>query len=197
MKLSAYIVRHDSGFSPNPFGRVCTLACCKPVIRRAAERGDIIIGTGSARRGLSGHLIYAMRVGAVLSFDDYRERYPSKRPSSGTLVKERGDNIWYRDEAGNWHCVPGAFHDESNRDRDLRGRNVLISSEFYYFGRDYIRIPAEFRCLIATGRGHKNTYDAALIGRFWEWIKAEAPKSGRIGVPFDFAEAVCGLCDCT
>ena len=37
VKLMAYIVRHDSGFSPNPFGGVCTLACCKPAIRRSAE----------------------------------------------------------------------------------------------------------------------------------------------------------------
>jgi len=37
MKLSGYIVRVDTGFAPNPFGRHCTLACCKPTIRRVAE----------------------------------------------------------------------------------------------------------------------------------------------------------------
>ncbi|MCH7751958.1 MAG: hypothetical protein IH898_07380 [Planctomycetes bacterium] len=37
MKLSGYIIRSDSGFSPNPFGRVCTLACCRPVIRRNSK----------------------------------------------------------------------------------------------------------------------------------------------------------------
>src|SRR5713101_4425569 len=128
MKLSAYIVRHDSGFSPNPFAGVCTLACCKPTIRRNAAPGDIIVGTGSARSGLSGHLIYAMRVGNVLPFDDYWERYPSKRPSAETPMKKRGDNIWHRDAFGNWRCVAGALHDERNRDRDLRGRNALVSS---------------------------------------------------------------------
>ncbi len=193
MKLSAYIVRHDSGFSPNPFGRVCTLACCKPVVRRCAERGDIIIGTGSARFGLSLRLIYAMRVGTVIPFDVYWERYPSKRPSPETRVKKRGDNIWHRDAFGNWHGVPGALHDERNRDRDLRGRNALISSDFYYFGRDAIEIPDEFRCLIATAQGHKNTYDVDLITSFWEWIKCNAPKPGRIGVPLDFEEAVCDV----
>src|SRR5260370_29016836 len=146
MKLSTYIVRHDSGFSPNPFGRVCTLACCKPTIRRSAKPGDIVVGTGSVRCGLSGQLIYAMRVETVSSFDEYWERYPSKRPSPKTPVKARGDNIWHRDRSGKWCCVPGAFHDEGNRKRDLRGRNVLISSEFYYLGRDTIQIPHEFRC---------------------------------------------------
>lgn len=196
MKLSAYIVRHDSGFSPNPFGRVCTLACCKPAIRRGGKPGDIIIGTGSARCRLSGHLIYAMRVETVLPFDEYWERYPSKRPSPKTPVKARGDNIWHRDAFGNWRCVSGALHDERNRNRDLRGRNALVSSEFYYFGRDAIQLPDEFRCLIATTQGHKNTDDAYLITRFWEWIKANAPKPGRTGIPFDFAEPVCGVCEC-
>jgi hypothetical protein len=192
----AYIVRHDSGFSPNPFGGVCTLACCKPVIRRSAEPGDIVIGTGSAHHGLSGRLIYAIRVGTVLPFQDYWERYKSKRPSPETTVKKRGDNIWHRDAFGNWRGIPGALHDERQRDRDLRGRNALISSEFYYFGRDAIPIPNGFRRAIATARGHKNTYNADLINRFWEWIKRTAPKRGRIGVPVDFSEAVRGVCEC-
>src|SRR5712692_3346145 len=66
MKLSAYIVRVDSGFAPNPFGHHCTLACCKPTIRRKAEPGDIIVGTGSARYGLTGCVVYAMRVRDVI-----------------------------------------------------------------------------------------------------------------------------------
>jgi len=196
VKLMAYIVRHDSGFSPNPFGGVCTLACCKPAIRRSAEPGDIVIGTGSARHGLSGRLIYAMRVRTVLPLQDYWKCYPSKRPSFETPVKKRGDNIWHRDAFGNWRGIPEALHDERHRDRDLRGRNALISSEFYYFGRNAISIPSEFRLLIATARGHKNTYNSDLLNSFWKWIKRSAPKPGRIGVPVDFGEAVCGVCEC-
>jgi hypothetical protein len=150
MKLSAYIVRYDTGFSQNPFGRVCALACCKPTIRRTAEEGDIVIGTGSARTGLSKHLIYAMRVEAVLPLDKYWKDYPSKRPSSISPLKAQGDNIWHRDSSGNWCCAPGARHDERNRKRDLKGRNVLISQDFYYFGRDAIQIPERFRCLICS-----------------------------------------------
>ena len=39
MKLSAYIVSTDAGLAPNPFWGVCTLAVCKPRIRRFAEVG--------------------------------------------------------------------------------------------------------------------------------------------------------------
>ena len=33
--LFSYVVATDSGFAPNPFFGLCTLACCKPAIRRA------------------------------------------------------------------------------------------------------------------------------------------------------------------
>jgi hypothetical protein len=45
--LYSYVVRSDSGFAPNPFGEYCTLACCKPQIRKRARVGDWIVGCGS------------------------------------------------------------------------------------------------------------------------------------------------------
>ena len=191
MKLSAYIVSVDSGFSPNPYGRRCTLACCKPTIRRNAEPGDIIVGSGSVRRSLSGRLVYSMRVGEVLSFQTYWERYPSKRPSARTSQSKRGDNIWHADSTGAWSGVRGALHDESHQERDLRGANALISEEFYYFGRKAIVVPGEFTSILAITQGHKNTYDIGLITRFWEWLSRTAPRAGRIGQPAEFTEAGC------
>lgn len=190
MKLSAYIVRVDSGFSPNPFGRRCTLACCKPNIRRNADPGDIIVGSGSVRSGLRGRLIYAMRVAEVLPFQAYWERYPSKRPSPRTPVSRRGDNIWHL-EPGAWRGVRDALHNEQNRARDLRGVNALIAKDFYYFGRDAIVVPDAFASMLATTQGHRNTHDGALINRFWEWLSRAAPRRGRIGQPSEFTEAGC------
>ena len=46
MKIYSYIVKRDYGFAPNPFYGYCTLATCKPVIRKHAEIGDIIVGIG-------------------------------------------------------------------------------------------------------------------------------------------------------
>jgi hypothetical protein len=190
MKLSAYIVAGDSGFSPNPFGGRCTLACCKPRIRRNAEPGDIIVGSGSARSGLRGRLIYAMRVRDVLPFEVYWKRYPSKRPSARTAVSRRGNNIWYY-SAGAWRRVPGALHDESQRSHDLSGRHALVATEFYYFGRDAIVVPERFSSMLAIARGHKNTHDAVLITRFWKWLSRVSPRNGRIGRPMDFPDGAC------
>lgn len=62
MKLSAYIITVDSGFAPR---RYCTLACCKPTIRRTAEPGDIVIACAASSAARPGHLVYAMRVNEV------------------------------------------------------------------------------------------------------------------------------------
>jgi len=43
-KLYSYIMTSDSGFAPNPFHDICTLATCKPETRRLAKKGDWILG---------------------------------------------------------------------------------------------------------------------------------------------------------
>ena len=72
--LYSYVVAYDSGFAPNPFNGFCTLATCKPEIRKRANIGDWIIGTGSHREGVrrGGFLVYAMRVEEALSADEVR-----------------------------------------------------------------------------------------------------------------------------
>ena len=106
-------------------------------------------------------------------------------------MSRRGDNIWHANAAGLWRAVRGALHNETHRPRDLRGKNALIAEEFYYFGREAIVVPERFGSMLATTQGHKNTYDAALIGRFWAWLAREAPRIGRIGQPREFTEAGC------
>src|SRR5678816_873168 len=54
-RIYRYIVRVDSGAAPNPFGGWCSLAICKPAIRRTAQRGDWIIGLRSHQPD---HVIY-------------------------------------------------------------------------------------------------------------------------------------------
>lgn len=44
MKGYSYIVARDYGFAPNPFYGICTLATCKPIIRKHCEVGDYVIG---------------------------------------------------------------------------------------------------------------------------------------------------------
>ena len=83
-RIHSYVVRYDSGFAPNPFYGHCTLVTCKPGIRRSAEVGDWVIGSGSNARGVGrgGHLVYGMRVTEVMTLDEYalNPRFESKKP---------------------------------------------------------------------------------------------------------------------
>jgi hypothetical protein len=193
MKLSAYIITVDSGFAPNPFGRYCTLTCCKPTIRRMAEKGDIVIACASASAPRPGHLVYAMRVKEVIPYQKYwrDSRFAGRKPSKRTAISQRGDNIWHQDRAGKWHVCPGACHDASHRERDTGGANALVATEFFYFGRSAVRIPSQFAGVLAQTQGHKNTSDWESIDRFWNWVSEIAPKSGRIDYPSDFTEEGC------
>src|ERR1700743_2188386 len=88
MNLYSYVLAVDDGAAPNPFGGVCTLTICKPMIRRTAERGDWVVGLGSRNgpggRDLSSHVIYAMKVSKTLPYADYwvecLARFPEKLP---------------------------------------------------------------------------------------------------------------------
>ena len=81
MKLYSYVVDHDTGYAPNPFGGLCTLACCKYSktgrrrnIVELAEVGDWIVGTGGRNETKSagpGRIIYAMKVVKTIPFADY------------------------------------------------------------------------------------------------------------------------------
>src|SRR5712691_6687179 len=80
-KIYSYVVARDFGFAPNPFHGVCTLATCKPRVRKAAHLGDWVVGTGSAGRKRAGFLVFAMKVEEALTFDEYwtDERFFQKR----------------------------------------------------------------------------------------------------------------------
>jgi hypothetical protein len=80
LMLYSYIVRHDSGFAP--FFGYCTLACCKPGIRKYAKKGDWIVGLTPRHRGIGNRIVFFMEVEESLSFDDYWRdpRFQQKRP---------------------------------------------------------------------------------------------------------------------
>jgi len=69
-KIYSYVLKIDDGAAPNPYGGVCTLTICKPIIRRKSSVGDWVIGTGSKNAKLSdgkihdfsNHLVYAMKI---------------------------------------------------------------------------------------------------------------------------------------
>jgi hypothetical protein len=205
MVVYSYLIEHDLGLAPNPFGRYCTLAVCKPKIRISSKLklGDWVIGTGSkaleissGRVRLRNRLIYAMKVTERISFEDYwtDKRFQYKKPvMNGTLVTMFGDNFYHKDENGNWVQEDSAH---SNMDgtcniehlkTDISGKNVLISQHFYYFGDKAPTIPTELLAICHSGIGEKKFDNKQVGDDFINWVTTNY-KTGVHGDPLNWQE---------
>lgn len=199
MRLYSYVVARDYGFAPNPFYGFCTLATCKPDIRRTAEVGDWIIGTGSRSKGREGHLVYAMRVSETMTFDQYwgDARFAWKRPSlHGSLKQAFGDNIYHHEADGGWsqenshHSMHDGSPNPENVQQDTRTDRVLISDHFVYWGGEGPEIRAEFRDWngvdVSLGRqGHRCNFPEELVAQLVAWLEAMG-MVGYTGRPTDW-----------
>ncbi len=202
MRLFSYVVRYDSGFAPNPFYGYCTLATCKPDIRRSANINDWIVGSGSNDRTIrrGGHMVYAMRVTGALSFRDYDAdpRFQNKKPyRRGSRKQSCGDNIYYRDandtgwgQRDSFHSQPDGSPQSSHIARDTGADRVLISDDFVYFGGFGPEFPralhdSEGRGICKTGRGRSCFDDPDLIDSFVHWIRS-LDAIGYQGAPFEW-----------
>jgi hypothetical protein len=194
--IYSYIVARDFGFAPNPFFGVCTLATCKPELRRTCQLGDWVLGIGSANYDLQGHLVYAMEVGEALSFDHYwaDRRFRQKRPNlHGSLRSAFGDNIYRHDKSSReWvqlnshHSLPDGSPNPNNIAHDTQTDRVLISRWFVYFGREAPRIPSNVReRLHGQSRGHSIQRDPAITETTLEWVRSIGSK-GYVGEPAEF-----------
>jgi hypothetical protein len=195
MVIYSYVVVRDHGFAPNPFYGYCTLATCKPKIRKGAQEGDWVIGNGSVavQNGkYKNKLIYAMRVDEKISFDDYwdDDRFYFKRPiMNGSNKQFYGDNIYHRDvttgeyiQENSHHSLENGLLNELNYNRDLKSEYVLISKTFWYYGENAICIPSRFKDIIKEGIGEKKITDEKLINKFIIWLQ-EQNDSALIGKP--------------
>lgn len=199
-KMYSYKMTYDSGFAPNPFHGWCTLATCKPRIRKSASVGDWIIGTGSVKLNTPNKLIYAMQVEEIISLDEYWNdpRFQSKKPVlNGSLKMMGGDNI-YHNVNGVW-IQSTSYHkgndtklNSEHLRKDTSVDRVLIGSRFVYYGEEYIEIPAEFKSeddtyenLYNHARDYKNGYSPEFVERFEDWIKTQN-RGGIQGFPMDW-----------
>jgi len=202
MTLYSYVVARDYGFAPNPFLGFCTLATCKPGIRKGAKVGDWIVGIGSKQYGLEGRLVYAMQVTETCSFDEYWRdpRFRQKRPNlRGSLKQAFGDNIYHRDaDTGRWiqeashHSFPNGRANPANVRHDTQAPRVLVSTDFVYWGGDGPVIPARFRRAhgenVCCQRGYKCDFSEVFVTSFVQWIRLQGTW-GYAGRPREFARA--------
>lgn len=197
MKLYSYIVTRDFGFAPNPFISYCTLATCKPKIRKLAQVGDWVVGIGSGaeKSQFKNKLIYAMQIEEKLTFDEYwmDPRFKRKRPvMNGSKRQMYGDNIYHRPtpdssfiQENSHHSLPNGEKNALNADRDLPGKYVLIGKKFWYFGEKAIPLPQEFLLLSKVARGYRVFKEEQFIEGVSNWL-GSLPESGYLGRPHMF-----------
>lgn len=203
-KIFSYVVHYDSGFAPNPFFGFCSLATCKPRIRKSAQINDWIIGTGSNCKNI-GHgrrLVFAMRVTEDMDIESYWQdkRFYYKRPiRNGSRKQQCGDNIYYRSCHDSPWVQLDSYHTHSNAEitkkhisQDTKVDRVLISDDFYYFGGEGPIIPKGFRdnanCnIIKTGPGERHINDSSKIETVIEWLRSIG-ESGYLGEPLEWIQ---------
>ncbi|WP_140426753.1 hypothetical protein [Acidovorax sp. Root267] len=205
-RLFTYTIRVDDGAAPNPFHGMCSLAICKPGIRRVAKRNDWIAGLGSTNApsgDLSGHLVYAMRVEEVLSLRDYdlqaSTRWLHRIPNiRSTALQERlGDCIY--DFSGGAPVQRAGVHGPRNVSIDLSGKNVLISKDFYYFGSRAAKLPDDLLSICHQTQGHRSNSNAPYFDQFVSWVRSLVATPGQLyGWPDHIVDwnslSACGGC---
>lgn len=184
MKIFSYVLNHDYGLAPNPFGSYCTLAVCKQLIRKNKNLkiGDWVIGTAGKNLGEPDKLIYAMKVEEKLTYEAYwaDPRFEYKKPIiNGSLVQMYGDNFYHKDKkTGEWiqensaHSRDDSIPNLSHLNTDTSGEYVLISQHYYYWGDQAPIIPAHLSKVIHQKQGFKYKKIPQDIREFFiEWLK--------------------------
>jgi hypothetical protein len=156
-----YKMTTDNGGAPCVCDGLLSLAICKPQIRKNAPIGSLIIGIGG--KALGGRLIYAARVTGKLSHGCY---YRAK------CFHPRPDCI-YRELNGLAQLNTGPrYHDDGSQlekdvGRHFEHANVLLSTDFRYFGKkgtDQYKSHEQLSNLIEVlTQGHRVNHSRKLI----------------------------------
>ncbi|WP_410009407.1 hypothetical protein [Pantoea agglomerans] len=197
IRMFSYKIVRDYGFAPNPFHGYCTLATCKPQIRKHAKPGDLILGYGSKGMGHNEELVYIMQVDEKLTYQQYWDdvRFYKKRPNLySNKINAYGDNIYHQDEFNNWiqedshHSFEDGVLNQDNLARDTSSQDVLISQNFIYFGNDSIPSPNFVGIndnAYPTGRGYRTNFSQPLVNNMSHWLLNHS-KKGYVGRPISW-----------
>jgi hypothetical protein len=135
------------------------LANCKPGIRLTKKVGDYIAGFTSERlcKDVPGNekLVYIMRVTEKITISEYwtDPRFRCKRPLEDNPKSQRGDNIYIPSPVARhgFTQLTNVNHCARDIKKDIGGTYVLVSNDFYYFGRAPIDVKC-FNINLANGQ---------------------------------------------
>jgi len=182
-RIFLYRMMTDAGSAPNVAGDTCTLAICKPMIRRSAKVGDIIIGL-RAKSGEIGSLgphavdsvLYVMKVTDKKTFaeyDDFCGTYLSiKIP---TELHPEGDCLYRADGTQR----EGGHHGPYHAEQDKSGLYVLMGAgarKNFWYRKDPVghRLTSDLAAALdveSVRRGHRvHDLTLALESQLTTWL---------------------------
>jgi hypothetical protein len=180
-----YAVTYDLGFAPNPFGGLCSLACCKPNIRERAIPGDWVIGLTGTKLKPALRCVFAMVVTGSISFDDYwtDPSFMTRRPKrNGTTKKLVGDNIYHRAtpyspwvQEDGVHSLQDGSQCPLNTEHDTRINRVLLSDRFIYFGASAQPVPPAILAKLGYKRNPRDyrKFEGQEGDPFTDWLEPQ------------------------
>lgn len=184
-RVFSYVVTSDTGFAPNPYHGLLTLACCKPAIRRTAKVGDLIVGLSSRCK----RIVYAAQIERIIGFEEYWNdpMYEARRPKmdSERIVDRTGDNIYEPLNNGfrqlpSLHSHRDGSENSGSKRTDLGGKHVLVGERFTYWGGSGPALPEELGFL-AVGRAHRCRFSPEQVDVVARWFAAL--EGGVLGAP--------------
>lgn len=198
-----YAVSYDLGFAPNPFGGVCSLACCKPAIRKRARVGDWIVGLTGTKIPPPMRVVFAMVVTGAMTFDEYwaAPEFLSRRPKrNGTRKKLVGDNIYHRDaDDSPWqqedsvHSLEDGTQSFENTKHDTRINRVLLSTQYVYLGSLAETLPTHVANELDYTRNARDyyRYEVAAAPALLGWLSGKIAATPRavLADPIDFGRS--------
>ena len=210
-KAIGYKMTHDTGFAPNPFHGAITLATCKPAMRRRRGKDDWVAGFASGvlvenarAHGVSipyGGLVYLMQLTEeplelAAYFNDVR--FFKKRPVLDSRDPEvrSGDNIYWRDADGLYQQLPNNSHWHQHKDQDISGKNALVSTRFWYFGRNCFVPRGGWKMLMGSELSSGRTFYCpdGFVQGVLDQLEEMGMKPGIHGRPCMWDEAVKRTC---
>lgn len=195
-KLYFYKLTVDDGGAPCVDQEMLSLAICKPMIRRTAEKGDIIVGFAANSLHQDNRLIYVARITSKLANGDYYrlEKYKS-RPDR--IYKWRDGRFAHRAGAL-YHGMPwDLVHDLGHHPAYPRA-NTLLSNDFCYFGSSGSSaykesFPEVKEAISALGRGHRVHHEALLLSELEELAAGTLERKSASIQGKPSSEARCGV----
>jgi hypothetical protein len=165
-KIYFYKLIADNGGAPCVAKGLLSLAICKPMIRRTAEIGNIVIGFAANSLSEDNRLIYVARINEKLINGDYYR--PGKYNGRADCIYEWRNGRFVPRAGALYHGSPGDLVHDLGHHPDYPRANTLFSQEFCYFGASgtdaYKKaFPIVAKAVKTLGRGHRVHHDPNLL----------------------------------